>query len=322
MTSPLFRTERLSVTFDSEGDGVAVVDDVSIAIQHGETVALVGESGCGKSVTALAALGLLDSPGRVTHGDVFLEDQSLLGLSPEGLRAIRGRRISMIFQEPMTSLNPVFTVGDQIAETLLTHGELTRAAAHEEAVRLLDQVGIPSPETRVSQYPHELSGGMKQRAMIAIALACKPDLLIADEPTTALDVTIQAQILMLLRSLQKELGMSILLITHNLGVVAQFARRVMVMYAGHIVEQADVLDLFQSPRHPYTQGLLASLPSPSQHRQDLASIEGNVPTPDQYAPGCRFCTRCAVVMQRCGVEKPPLVDDGNAHLTACWRTSS
>ena len=314
--TPVLDVAGLHVSFTTEHGEWPVVSDVSVSVAAGETVALVGESGCGKSVTALAVLGLLDRTGRIVKGEVRLNGQSLTGLSEVELQALRGRRIGMIFQEPMTSLNPVFTVGDQICEVLRRHLRLDAAAARAEALRLLQKVGIPAPEQRIDQYPHELSGGMKQRVMIAIAIACKPDLLIADEPTTALDVTIQAQILRLLQELQREMGMAILLITHNLGVVAHFAQRVVVMYAGQIDEQAETRALFRKPLHPYTRALLNSLPRPGGQR--LESIRGTVPAPNAYPTGCRFCTRCPEVLAHCCTEVPVRVAPESGHDVACW----
>jgi peptide/nickel transport system ATP-binding protein len=314
--APVLDVAGLHVSFTTEHGEWPVVSDVSFSVAAGETVALVGESGCGKSVTALAVLGLLDRTGRIVKGDVRLNGRSLTGLSEIELQALRGRRIGMIFQEPMTSLNPVFTVGDQICEVLVRHLQLDAAAARAEALRLLQKVGIPAPEQRIDQYPHELSGGMKQRVMIAMAIACKPDLLIADEPTTALDVTIQAQILRLLQDLQREMGMAILLITHNLGVVAHFAQRVVVMYAGQIDEQAETRPLFRKPLHPYTRALLNSLPRPGGQR--LESIRGTVPAPNAYPAGCRFCTRCPEVLAHCCTEVPVRVAPERGHDVACW----
>ncbi len=314
---PLLKVENLHISFFTERGELRVVEDMSFNILAGETMALVGESGCGKTVTALAIMGLIDEPGRIVRGSIRLKGQELVGLPEKALQELRGRRIGMIFQEPMTSLNPVFTVGDQIREVLIRHFAMDKDAARSEVLRLLQKVGIPSPERRIDQYPHELSGGMKQRVMIAMALACKPDLLIADEPTTALDVTIQAQILHLLKDLQKELGMAILLITHNLGIVAHFAQRVVVMYAGKIAEQADVRDLFKNPLHPYTQALLAALPSPT-HKSRLQSIQGTVPTPLEYPVGCRFSTRCPAVMPHCSQRDPILKEQEPQHDVACW----
>jgi oligopeptide/dipeptide ABC transporter ATP-binding protein len=314
----LLRLRDLHVSFPtSEGD-VPAVRGVDLSLGSGETLAVVGESGSGKTVTALAIMGLLDPPGRVSGGSVWFDGQELTSLPSASLRRIRGRRIGMVFQEPMTSLNPVFTVGDQIAEVLRIHLGASKRQAREEVIQLLARVGIPAPESRVDAYPHEMSGGMKQRVMIAIAIACKPDLLIADEPTTALDVTIQAQILKLLSDLQQEMGMAILLITHNLGVVAHFARDVAVMYAGKVVERAGVRELFARPQHPYTRALLRSLPRPGHAHERLEAIEGTVPSPLQYPPGCAFVDRCPERLPRCPDQQPRLVEVESDHAAACW----
>jgi len=318
--TPLFRIEKLLVSLDSRHGMVSIVDCLSLTVTKGETVALVGESGCGKSVTALAAMGLLEPPVNVTGGEIYLNDKSLLGLSNKELRKIRGRQIAMIFQEPMTSLNPVLTVGEQIRETLIAHETLDTREAERETINLLERVGIPSPKIRAKQYPHEFSGGMKQRVMIAIALAGKPKLLIADEPTTALDSTIQAQILRLLASLKEDLDMSMLLITHNLGLVAQVAQRVVIMYAGQVVEETSVTRLFQSPKHPYTQGLLASLPDASKHQERLPTINGSIPSLANYSSGCQFAERCPHTQTICISEKPPRRRMLDGTITACWLT--
>jgi oligopeptide/dipeptide ABC transporter ATP-binding protein len=310
--------KNLHVSFFTEHGELRVVEDISFSIDRGETLALVGESGCGKSVTALAIMRLIDEPGRITQGAIMLGGQDLVQATETEMQRLRGRRIGMIFQEPMTSLNPVLTIGDQIAEVLLRHLSMGRHQARRRVLELLELVRLPSPARRMDQYPHELSGGMKQRTMIAMAIACKPDLLIADEPTTALDVTIQAQILSLLKELQSELGMAILLITHNLGVVAHFARRVLVMYAGNIVEAASVRPLFKSPFHPYTRALLRAIPNPLGKSGRLFSIAGSVPGPLEFPEGCRFSTRCPEVMTRCAVDKPPRRDLGQGQYAHCW----
>ncbi|KHD07830.1 peptide ABC transporter ATP-binding protein [Candidatus Thiomargarita nelsonii] len=307
---------NLHVSFFTEQGELGVVQNVAFDINAGETVALVGESGCGKSVTALAIMALLEHSGRITQGSIKLKGQELVGLPQAEYQKIRGRRIGMIFQEPMTSLNPVFTIGKQIGEVLTHHFKLTEQKVRKKVLELLEQVGISEPHQRINQYPHELSGGMKQRVMIAMALACEPDLLIADEPTTALDVTIQAQILQLLKELQNKMGMSILLITHNLGVVANFAQRVVVMYAGQIAEHTDVRPLFKNPLHPYTQALLKALPIPGH--KHLYAIKGTVPLPQEYPAGCRFCSRCSEVMARCPEESPRLKEQEERHQVACW----
>ncbi|MGH7255888.1 MAG: ABC transporter ATP-binding protein, partial [Nitrospirales bacterium] len=282
---PLLEVTRLSTSFFTEKGEVRAVEDVSFSIESGQTLALVGESGCGKTVTALSILRLISPPGRIVGGQILFRGRDLVTRSEGELRQIRGREIGMVFQEPMTSLNPVFTIGDQIGEVLRVHEALSAERCRDRVLGLLEKVGIPSPERRIDQYPHELSGGMKQRVMIAMALACKPDLLIADEPTTALDVTIQAQILELLKTLQAEMGLAILLISHNLGVVAQFAQDVVVMYASRIVERASVKHLFDNPAHPYTRALLRSIPRPGGQRQRLQAIRGTVPSPLQYPKG-------------------------------------
>jgi peptide/nickel transport system ATP-binding protein len=302
------------------------VDDVSFSVRRGETLAIVGESGCGKSVTALSVMRLVpDPPGRIVGGSIMLEGTDLLSLDESEMRAIRGNRISMIFQEPMTSLNPVMRIGDQITEAVRLHRQMSRKEATAKAVEMLRLVKIPEAERRAQEYPHQLSGGMRQRAMIAMALACRPALLIADEPTTALDVTIQAQILALILELQKELGMGLVLITHDLGVVAQTAQRVIVMYAGRKVEEADVETLFASPRHPYTRGLMASIPSlPSLSTNAdalLVEIPGMVPSLTNLPKGCAFAPRCGLAMARCREEYPPLQTWGENHLAACWRAA-
>lgn len=313
------RVEGLRTWFFTDEGVVPSVDGVSFHVNPGETLCIVGESGCGKSVTALSIMGLVASPpGRIVEGSVKLGDTELTTLRPRELRKIRGRRIAMIFQEPMSSLNPVFTVGSQIVEALRLHLELSRDEARARAIELLEQVGIPDPERRVDEYPHQMSGGMKQRVMIAMALSCDPDILIADEPTTALDVTIQAQILELLNELQRSRGMSVILITHDLGVVAEIADRVLVMYAGQVIEEAGVYDLFERPRHPYTRGLLASLPSLRTERGErLATIEGMVPAPLKFPSGCRFRTRCTYATERCADEVPTFDAPPGAHRVSC-----
>ncbi|MBM4183275.1 MAG: ABC transporter ATP-binding protein [Gemmatimonadetes bacterium] len=304
--------------------GVAkAVDGISFAVREGETLGIVGESGCGKTVTSLAILGLLPNPpARLMDGSsVSFRGQELVGAEEKRLRALRGNEISMIFQEPMSSLNPVFTVGDQIAETLRLHRRMDRKAAHGEAVRLLDEVGIPEPGRRVDEYPHQLSGGMRQRVMIAMAIACAPKLLIADEPTTALDVTIQAQILELLAELRRAHGMAVMLITHDLGVVAEVCDRVIVMYAGQIVESGTVEDIFVRPAHPYTRGLLASLPSVGTPGRRLASIPGTVPSPLHWPEGCRFRARCPSAGEGCE-RAQELVALGDGRAARCWRVGT
>jgi oligopeptide/dipeptide ABC transporter ATP-binding protein len=310
----LLEVRHLVTRFDTEHGELRAVDDVSFSLRAGATLGLVGESGSGKSVTALSLLRLVrDPPGRVVGGEVLFEGRDLLKLAERELQKVRGDRIAMIFQEPMTSLNPVHTIGEQVGEPLRLHRDATRRAALAEAVTLLRRVGIADPERRVHEYPHQLSGGMRQRVMIAMALACRPQLVIADEPTTALDVTIQAQILELLGALKREIGMSLILITHDLGVVAETCDEVVVMYAGHVVETAPAAALFSAPRHPYTVGLLRSIPSfrappptGAGARRRLQEIPGMVPRLDQLPEGCRFQDRCARVEARCRAEAPPL----------------
>jgi peptide/nickel transport system ATP-binding protein len=302
------------------------VDDVSFHVRRGETLAIVGESGCGKSVSALSIMRLVPNPpGRIVAGEIMLEGTDLLALDEAEMRKIRGNRMSMIFQEPMTSLNPVIRIGDQISEAVRLHRTMSAKQAWEQAVEMLRLVRIPEPARRAQEYPHQLSGGMRQRAMIAMALACRPALLIADEPTTALDVTIQAQILALILDLQKELGMGLILITHDLGVVAQTAQRVIVMYAGKKVEEADVDTLFASPRHPYTRGLMASIPAVPTQREKagarLAEIPGTVPSLVKLPQGCAFAPRCSLAVERCREKYPPLENFGGNHWAACWRAA-
>ncbi len=315
MTTPLLSVKGLSTAFGS----ATVVDRVSFDLAAGEVLGIVGESGSGKSVTALSIMRLIAHPGRISTGSVHFEGEDLLAKSEAEMRKIRGARISMIFQEPMTSLNPVFTIGDQIMETLRQHQGMDRAAAKRRAVELLKLVEIPSAERRVDEYPHQLSGGMRQRVMISIALACSPKLLIADEPTTALDVTIQAQILDLLRGLQKELGMAVILITHDLGVVAEFVQRVIVMYAGRVAETGPVGGLFRTPQHPYAEGLLQSVPQLDHVVDRLPAIEGTIPSPHDFPPGCRFHPRCKYAKEPCAAIEPKLIELMPAHRAACIR---
>ncbi len=318
--SALLDVRALKTFFQVEGGEFPAVDGISFSIDPGRTLGIVGESGCGKSVTALSIMGLVPRPpGRIAGGEILFDGVDLLQLSAAALRELRGNRISMIFQEPMTSLNPVLTVGEQITEGILRHRTMSRAAAKELAIEMLRMVHISSPEERFGDYPHRLSGGMRQRVMVAMALACKPKLLIADEPTTALDVTIQAQILDLMRTLREETGTAIILITHDLGVVAELADDVVVMYAGRIVERATVAALFAEPQHPYTVGLLGSIPRLDIEQDRLAAIEGQVPNPLAPVTGCRFHPRCPFVIERCRHEDPPLIDLGNGHESACWR---
>ncbi|MBW2094592.1 MAG: ABC transporter ATP-binding protein [Deltaproteobacteria bacterium] len=314
----LLSVENLAVSFRGK-DGVArAVDGVSFDIRKGETVCIVGESGCGKTVSALSILGLVPSPpGEITAGKILFHGENLLGLDEEKLRTIRGKKIAMVFQEPLTSLNPVFTIGDQIEEAIEIHESLPKDEVHQRCVELLEDVGIASPGERIRDYPHQLSGGQRQRVMIAMALSCRPELLIADEPTTALDVTIQAQILQLLRSLQKKHGTSVLYITHDLAVVSHIATRIYVMYAGMIVEQGHTDHIFKSPKHPYTQGLLASLPSRLKRGQRLPSIPGTVPDPARRPAGCPFHPRCSHAIASCEKDFPNMCDYGGGHLSRC-----
>jgi oligopeptide/dipeptide ABC transporter ATP-binding protein len=317
MAGPILAVDALSVA----AGRLPILDRVTFQIQPGEVLSLVGESGSGKSMTALSIIRLLSSQARVTSGRILFDGQDLLTRSEAEMRRIRGDRIAMVFQEPMSSLNPVLTIGDQIAETLAWHRNMTRRAARERATKLLELVEIPAAARRLEDYPHQLSGGMRQRVMIAIALACEPSLLIADEPTTALDVTVQAQILDLLRKLRQELSMSILLITHDLGVVAEFADRVAVLYAGRVAETAPVTGLFGSPRHPYTRGLMAAMPSLEGPLHLPKAIPGSVPALADMPAGCRFQPRCPVAENRCTAEQPPFLTQGANHATACWRAN-
>jgi peptide/nickel transport system ATP-binding protein len=321
--APLLRVRDLQTYFiTGRGGGTArAVDGVSFDLYPGETLGIVGESGCGKTVTSLSILRLIpEPPGHIRPGSyIEFDGRNLLTLAADELRAIRGNRIAMIFQEPMTSLNPVFTVGDQIAEAAIVHQRLSRQRARTRAIEMLRLVGIADPETRVDDYPHQLSGGMRQRVMIAMALVCGPQVLIADEPTTALDVTIQAQILELLEKLQAGLGMAIVLITHDLGVVAGTADRVVVMYAGQVVETAATPELFARPQHPYTEGLLASIPRIDRPADRLYSIPGNVPAATNWPGGCRFHPRCPFAWEKCRAEEPPLLEAGETgHSARCW----
>jgi oligopeptide/dipeptide ABC transporter ATP-binding protein len=317
---PLLAVHGLRTIFRTGAGAFPAVDGVSFTVHPGKTLAIVGESGSGKSVTALSIMRLVpDPPGRIAAGSIRFEGGDLLAKSRTEIEDIRGARISMIFQEPMTSLNPVHRIGYQIAESLRRHTAITERQARERAIEMLRLVRIPSPEIRVDEYPHQLSGGMRQRVMIAMALACEPKLLIADEPTTALDVTIQAQILELMRSLQQRLGTAIILITHNLGVVAEAADDVAVMYGGQIVERGPVATIFADAQHPYTLGLLASLPRLDEDVARLQTIPGTVPHPSQWPAGCRFAPRCAVAAERCRSEVPPLAEIAAGHAVACWR---
>ncbi len=316
----LLQVEDLRVAF-SDGEGLVneAVCGVSLGVERGRTLGVVGESGCGKSVTALSIMRLLPVESARVSGRVLFEDRDLLALPERQMRDLRGNRLAMIFQEPMTSLNPSYTVGNQIGETLRRHRGLLAREARTEVIRMLRLVGIPAAEERVDAYPHKLSGGMRQRVMIAMALACSPAILIADEPTTALDVTIQAQILDLLRQLRDETGTAIVLITHDLGVVAEMCDEVVVMYAGEVVELAPVAELFARPGHPYTVGLIGSIPRLADVRSRLSAISGSVPRLTRGMTGCRFAPRCPFAFERCRQEAPPLVDLGDGHLSRCWK---
>ncbi|MCP5060258.1 MAG: ABC transporter ATP-binding protein [bacterium] len=314
----LLEIDDLKTYFRTDDGLVRAVDGVSYDVERGETLAVVGESGCGKSVTALSILRLVAvPPGDYAGGEIRFEGEDLLQVGDDRMREVRGNDIAMIFQEPMTSLNPVFTVGEQIVEVIQLHQKLAAGPARTRAIEMLQRVGIPSPERRIDDYAHQMSGGMRQRVMIAMSLACNPKLLIADEPTTALDVTIQAQILDLLSRLQEEFGMAVLLITHDLGVVAETAQRVVVMYAGKVVEQAGVQELFAGPRHPYTVGLLGALPHLDGAGDRLHPIEGNVPDARSMPSGCRFHPRCPVALPRCAEDEPALEGEPE-HRVACW----
>ena len=326
--TPLLAVEGLQTYFDLRLGVVKAVDGVSFSLAPNETLAIVGESGCGKSITALSLMRLVpDPPGRIAGGSVKLDGVDLLKLDEEAMRGVRGKDIAMIFQEPMTSLNPVLTIGSQIAEVVLLHENVGRQQAWDKAIEMLRITRIPEPEQRAKEYPHQLSGGMRQRAMIAMALACNPKVLIADEPTTALDVTIQAQILDLIIDLQHKLGTAVILITHDLGVVAEVAQRVIVMYAGRKVEEAPVEELFARPQHPYTHGLMASIPrltlmrgEPASNTERLQEIPGMVPALSNLPPGCVFAPRCAHAEQRCRDAYPPYEEKRPGHWAACWRS--
>ena len=317
--APLLEVHDLAVNFTGF-DGVArAVDGVDLTVEEGETVGLVGESGCGKSVTALAILRLVEPPGHIAHGSsVRLEGRDLLALGGKEIRAVRGNHVALVFQEPLSALNPVLKIGDQIAETNRAHEAVTRGTARWRAVEMLTAVGIADAERRAGSYPHQLSGGMRQRVLLAMALACRPQLLLADEPTTALDVTIQAEILELLDGLQQKLGMAVLLITHNLGIVAERTRRVYVMYAGQIVEATTTERLFAQPAHPYTEGLLAAIPRLDVRRERLQAIPGQVPPATAWPAGCRFHPRCPHAWDKCRDEMPPLLRVAEGHQARCW----
>ncbi|WP_264737529.1 ABC transporter ATP-binding protein [Cytobacillus firmus] len=317
-TDTLLEVKDLKTHFFTEDGVIPSVNGVSFTVKKGETIGIVGESGCGKSVTSLSILQLVSKPGRIVGGQILLNGTDLTKNSNKQMRKIRGNKISMIFQEPLTSLNPVFTIGSQISESIRLHQKIDRRKAKELAIDMLSKVGISNGDNLYNSFPHQLSGGMRQRVMIAMALSCRPQLLIADEPTTALDVTIQAQILKLMKKLREEYNTSIIMITHDLGVVAEMADRVIVMYAGQIVEQNNVFELFNNPKHPYTQGLLNSTPKIHQLKDQLESIEGNVPTPSNLPKGCKFHPRCPFSMEKCSQQEPPLLQVNSESSVRCW----
>jgi oligopeptide/dipeptide ABC transporter ATP-binding protein len=320
MKNPLLEVRSLTTQFFTEDGVVRAVEDVSFEIFPGEILSLVGESGCGKSVTGLSLLRLISiPPGKIVSGELLFDGRDLMELEEKEMERVRGNDISMIFQEPMTSLNPVFTIGNQIVEALQLHQNLDKKEARKKAIEMLDRVRIPSPEVRIDSYPHQLSGGMRQRAMIAMALSCQPKLLIADEPTTALDVTIQAQVLRLLKEIQGEMGMAVMLITHDLGVVAEIADRVAVMYAGRIVETGPIEAIFGEMRHPYTKGLWESIPQLKEKRRRLNAITGQVPDPMNLPVGCKFHPRCYLMIDDCKKEEPPLYPVNGNHFSRCLR---
>lgn len=318
MTDALLQVRNLQTSFFTELGEVKAVDGVDFDVPPGKTLGIVGESGSGKSITALSILQLIQKPGKITGGSIIFDGIDLLSLPPQEMRKIRGNQISMIFQEPMTSLNPVYTIGNQVAESFIIHQQLSKKQAKERAIEMLKVVGIPSPEKRFNQYPHELSGGMRQRVMIAMALACRPKLLIADEPTTALDVTIQAQILELIKELQKKMNMSVIMISHDLGVIAETCDYVAVMYSGKIVEYSDVKTLFKNPKHPYTAGLLKSLPRHDIEQKQLATIPGVVPNPFSMPAGCAFAPRCPFATDLCRERIPELKQLAMENHVRCW----
>ncbi len=320
MSEPILEVNGLKTYFYTEEGVVPAVDGLDFTLHNGETLAIVGESGCGKSVTSLSILRLIPNPpGKIIDGSIVYHGEDLCNVSEKRMRQIRGKEISMIFQEPMTSLNPVFTIGRQIMESLLYHGEKDKKRAHDRAVEMLRLVGIPDPEKSMERYPHQISGGMRQRVMIAMALSCQPNILIADEPTTALDVTIQAQILRLIGDLRKKLGTAIILITHDLGIVAQTAENVLVMYGGQAVEYSDVKSIYKQPLHPYTVGLLKSIPKLHDQQERLYNIKGSIPSPKEFPQGCRFSPRCEDCMEICRTQKPDLVTMPDGRKVRCWK---
>ncbi len=318
MTSPALSVRNLSVAFATRRADLVALEDVSFDIRPGEVLGVVGESGAGKSVTGAAIIGLIEPPGRITGGEIRLGSERIDNLPLRALRKVRGKRISMVFQDPLTSLNPLFRIGDQIVETMMVHLDVTASQARKRAIDLLSEVGIPAPEQRIDAYPHELSGGMRQRVVLAMVLCTDPELIIADEPTTALDVSVQAQIIALLKTLAKEKGTAVMLITHDMGVIAETADRVAVMYAGRIVEIGPVRDVLKHPRHPYTQGLMGSIPTLTGDRERLVQIAGSMPRLNARPPGCAFNPRCPQVIERCRVTRPALAGDERVQV-ACWR---
>ncbi|HOJ03434.1 MAG TPA: ABC transporter ATP-binding protein [Bacteroidota bacterium] len=316
--NPVLDVRHVSVSFETHDGTAQAVNDVSFTLHAGESLGLVGESGCGKSVTALAIMRLIRDPGRIHSGEILFQHCDLLTLSEREMREIRGKSISMVFQEPMTALNPVFTIGDQLTEVMLLHERKSWSDAQERSLALLRRVGIQDPDTVMISYPHQLSGGMRQRVLIAMALVCTPVVLIADEPTSAIDVTAQAQVLHLINELRLEYGMAVLMITHDLGVVAETCDRVAIMYASHIVETAPVHALFSAPRHPYTQGLLRSIPSLHVRGERLTIIPGQVPRPTMYPEGCNFQSRCTRATEQCVLHEPRLIETDSGHAVACW----
>ncbi|MGM0714691.1 ABC transporter ATP-binding protein [Brevibacillus parabrevis] len=319
MSENIIEVKHLQTQFTRDERKTVVLDNVSFHIKKGEVLGLVGESGCGKSVTSLSIMRLFkDTTGEITQGEIVYNGTNLLSMSENDMRQIRGKEISMIFQEPMTSLNPVMKIGEQLAEAIRLHLGYSDKLAREHAVSMLTKVGIPRPQEILAEYPHQLSGGMRQRIMIAMAMSCRPNLLIADEPTTALDVTIQAQILDVMKQLQADEHMSMLLITHDLGVVAEMCNRVVVMYAGRVVEEASVYDLFDEPKHPYTKGLIGSVPKIGQKRDRLDSVPGNVPTPNNMPKGCKFAPRCKEAMSICWEQEPAIAGVGENRFCRCW----
>jgi peptide/nickel transport system ATP-binding protein len=313
----VLKVEDLEVGISTENGFANIVNGVTFSLEKGKTLGIVGESGCGKSMTSLSLMGLLPPAVSYRSGSINLKDKELTKMAKNDWRKLRGKDIAMIFQEPMTSLNPVYTIGSQIVELILNHQKMSKKKAYAQALKMLQLVGIPRADEVLHEYPHQLSGGMRQRVMIAMALSCDPEVLVADEPTTALDVTIQAQILELMKSLQKELDMSIILITHDLGVVAEMCEKVVVMYAGEVVEESDVVELFENPKHPYTKGLLASLPDIDEEKEYLSSIPGTVPSPTEMPKGCRFASRCEFAHERCA-ESPPTIHINDQSSAKCW----